>query len=228
MTEDRFVTLFDVDNTLLDNDRVVQDLMRHMTAELGKEREQEYWRIFEALRHELGYADYLGALQRYRVQYPRDTQTLTVSSFLVNYPFANRLFPESLDVVDRARTWGDVAIVSDGDVVFQPRKIERSGLLESVRGNVLIYIHKEQELDDIEARHPAGHYVVVDDKLWLLDAMKRPWGARDHGVAAAGPLHHRCARADASASRCDAFADRRSADVGRGSASAGGTSLTHR
>jgi hypothetical protein len=178
MTEDRFVTLFDVDNTLLDNDRVVQDLMRHMTAELGKEREQEYWRIFEALRHELGYADYLGALQRYRVQYPRDTQTLTVSSFLVNYPFANRLFPESLDVVDRARTWGDVAIVSDGDVVFQPRKIERSGLLESVRGNVLIYIHKEQELDDIEARYPAGHYVVVDDKLWLLDAMKRHWGAR--------------------------------------------------
>jgi hypothetical protein len=178
MTADRFVTLFDVDNTLLDNDRVVQDLMRHMTAELGKEREQEYWRIFEALRHELGYADYLGALQRYRVQYPRDTQTLTVSSFLVNYPFANRLFPESLDVVDRARTWGDVAIVSDGDVVFQPRKIERSGLLESVRGNVLIYIHKEQELDDIEARYPAGHYVVVDDKLWLLDAMKRHWGAR--------------------------------------------------
>ena len=178
MTEDRFVTFFDVDNTLLDNDRVVQDLMRHMTAELGKEREQEYWRIFEALRRELGYADYLGALQRYRVQHPRDTQTLTVSSFLINYPFANRLFPESLDVVDLARTWGEVAIVSDGDVVFQPRKIERSGLLESVRGNVLIYIHKEQELDDIEARYPAGHYVVVDDKLWLLDAMKRHWGAR--------------------------------------------------
>ena len=174
---DSIVTLFDVDNTLLDNDRVVQDLMRHMRAELGEERQQEYWDIFESLRKELGYADYLGALQRYRVQHPRDSKALIVSSFLINYPFANRLFPESLDVVDLARTWGTTVIVSDGDVVFQPRKIERSGLYESVERNVLIYIHKEEELDDIEDRYPAGHYVVVDDKLWLLHAMKRRWGA---------------------------------------------------
>jgi FMN phosphatase YigB (HAD superfamily) len=172
------VILFDVDNTLLDNDRVVADLMRYMDRELGNERQREYWEIFEGLRKELGYADYLGALQRYRVKHPRDSNVLAVSQFLVNYPFANRLFPESLDVVERARTWGVAAILSDGDVVFQPRKIERSGLLESVDRNVLIYVHKELELDDVEQRYPADHYIVVDDKLWLLDAMKRHWGAR--------------------------------------------------
>ncbi len=172
------VTLFDVDNTLLDNDRVVQDLMRHMDHELGHERQQDYWDIFEKLRSELGYADYLGALQRYRIEHPRDSHVLIVSSFLVNYPFANRLFPGSLDAVDHARRWGPAVIVSDGDVVFQPRKIERSGLLEAVESNVLVYIHKEVELDDVERRYPADRYIVVDDKLWLLDAMKRHWRNR--------------------------------------------------
>lgn len=171
-------TLFDVDNTLLDNDRVVQDLMRHMDRELGHERQQEYWRAFEALRSELGYADYLGALQRYRVKHPRDSHALIVSSFLINYPFANRLFPESLDVVEHARQWGPTVIVSDGDVVFQPRKIERSGLFETVERNILIYIHKERELDDVERRYPAERYIMVDDKLWLLHAIKRYWGPR--------------------------------------------------
>jgi len=172
------VTLFDVDNTLLDNDRVVADLMRYMTQQLGEDRQRHYWDLFEGLRSELGYADYLGALQRYRAAYPRDTHVLSVSSFLIDYPFANRLFPQSLDVVDRARTWGPVAVLSDGDVVFQPRKISRSGLLDSVRGNVLIYVHKEQELDDVERRYPAERYIFVDDKLWLLDAFKRHWKGR--------------------------------------------------
>jgi FMN phosphatase YigB (HAD superfamily) len=172
------VTLFDVDNTLLDNDRVVADLMRYMDRELGKERQQEYWQIFEALRKELGYADYLGALQRYRVLHPRDSNVLALSQFLVNYPFANRLFPESLDVIEQAKTWGPVAILSDGDVVFQPRKIDRSGLFETVERNVLIYVHKEFELEEVESRYPADHYIVVDDKLWLLDAMKRHWDDR--------------------------------------------------
>lgn len=172
------VTLFDVDNTLLDNDRVVADLMRYMTQQLGEERERHYWDLFEGLRRELGYADYLGALQRYRAAYPRDTHVLSVSSFLIDYPFANRLFPQSLDVIDRARTWGPVAVLSDGDVVFQPRKISRSGLLDTVRGNVLIYVHKEMELDDVEARYPAERYVFVDDKLWLLNAFKRHWKSR--------------------------------------------------
>jgi FMN phosphatase YigB (HAD superfamily) len=172
------VTLFDVDNTLLDNDRVVQDLMRHMDRELGRDRRQHYWEIFERLRQELGYADYLGALQQYRLEHPRDSHVLIVSSFLINYPFANRLFPESLDVIDHARSWGPVVILSDGDVVFQPRKIERSGLAEAVERNMLIYVHKEQELEDVERRYPAARYIMIDDKLWLLHAIKAHWGAR--------------------------------------------------
>jgi FMN phosphatase YigB (HAD superfamily) len=172
------VTLFDVDNTLLDNDRVVADLMRFMDRELGRERRDDYWQIFEAIRAELGYADYLGALQRYRGRHPRDSHVLGVSQFLVDYPFANRLFPESLDVLEHAQTWGPAVILSDGDVVFQPRKIARSGLFDLVEGNILIYVHKEEELADVERRWPAERYVMVDDKLWLLDAMKQHWGAR--------------------------------------------------
>ena len=178
MTKHPVVSLFDVDNTLLDNDRVVQDMMRFLEAEVGHERQQRYWAIFEELRKELGYADYLGALQRYRVENPRDSHLLAVSSFLVNYPFANRLFPNSLDALDRFRQWGPVVILSDGDVVFQPRKIERSGLQEAVDSNILIYVHKELELDDVERRYPAEHYVLVDDKVRILDAVKQSWGAR--------------------------------------------------
>lgn len=177
-SEKRVVTLLDVDNTLLDNDRVIADLMRHLERQVGHEREQHYWTLFEELRNELGYADYLGALQRYRMEYPRDPHLLVVSSFLVNYPFANRLFPNSLDVVERVKQWGPAVILTDGDVVFQPRKVERSGLFEAVDGNVLIYVHKEQELEDIERRYPADHYILVDDKLRILAAVKRIWGDR--------------------------------------------------
>lgn len=172
------VFLVDVDNTLLDNDRITADLRRHLERELGHERQERYWAIFEALRAELGYADYLGTLQRYRVEQPRDPHVLTVSTFLIDYPFANRLFPSSLDVLERLRAWGPTVILSDGDAVFQPRKIERSGLREAVDGNVLIYIHKERELDDVEERYPAEHYVFVDDKLRLLTAVKQAWGRR--------------------------------------------------
>src|SRR5436190_16516774 len=172
------VFLIDVDNTLLDNDRVVSDLMRHLEREVGHERQQRYWAIFEELRQELGYADYLGALQRYRVEHPRDPHVLTVSYFLINYPFANRLFPNSLDVIEHLRTWGPTVILSDGDVVFQPRKVERSGLFEAVDKNVLIYIHKEVELDDVERRYPAERYVLIDDKLRILAAIKKVWGKR--------------------------------------------------
>jgi FMN phosphatase YigB (HAD superfamily) len=173
----QLVFLFDVDNTLLDNDRVLADLMHHLELEVGHERQQRYWAIFEELRAELGYADYLGALQRYRVEYPRDPHLLTVSSYLVNYPFANRLFPDALDVLDHCKAWGPVVILSDGDVVFQPRKVERSGLFEAVEKNVLIYVHKELELDDVERRYPAEHYVLVDDKLRILTAVKKIWGS---------------------------------------------------
>ena len=172
------VFLFDVDNTLLDNDRVIRDLRRHLEREVGRERAERYWAIFEELRAELGYADYLGALQRYRAECPYDSHLLTVSTYLVNYPFANRLFPNSLDVIEHCRQWGPVVILSDGDVVFQPRKVERSGLFEAVEGNILIYIHKESELADVERRYPADHYVMVDDKLRILAAMKEVWGTR--------------------------------------------------
>ena len=178
MSRHRTVVLFDVDNTLLDNDRVTADLMRHLDSKVGQECQQHYWDIFEDLRNELGYADYLGALQRYRVEHPHDLNLLAVSYYLVNYPFANRLFPNSLDVIEHCRQWGTVAILSDGDVVFQPRKVERSGLTEAVDNNVLIYIHKELELEDVERRYPADHYVMVDDKLRILTAMKKAWRNR--------------------------------------------------
>ena len=172
------VVLFDVDNTLLDNDRVITDLRKHLHREVGPQRARLYWCIFEELRSHLGYADYLGALQRYRAAHPRDLRLLTVSHFLIDYPFANRLFPNALDVIDHAKRWGTVAILSDGDVVFQPRKVERSGLSDAVDGRVLIYVHKEKELADVKKRFPARHYVLVDDKLRILTAVKRTWGDR--------------------------------------------------
>jgi FMN phosphatase YigB (HAD superfamily) len=172
------VVLFDVDNTLLDNDRVTQDLERHLRQEFGQANCDRYWAIFEQLRVELGYADYLGALQRYRLEHAHEPRLLLMSSYLVDYPFADRLYPRALDVVRRARAWGTPVILSDGDVVFQPRKIERSGLRDAVDGRVLIYVHKEQELADVERRFPAAHYVLVDDKLRILTAIKAAWGPR--------------------------------------------------
>ncbi|HEU5413674.1 MAG TPA: HAD family hydrolase [Candidatus Angelobacter sp.] len=174
----RTVFLFDVDNTLLDNDRVTADLKHHLEKQVGPERQQRYWEFFEQLRSELGYADYLGALQRYRIEYPRDPSLLTVSHFLVNYPFATRLYPDSLDAVEHVKQWGEAVILSDGDVVFQPLKVERSGIWEAVEGKVLIYIHKEQELEDVEQRYPADHYVLIDDKIRILTAVKKIWGQR--------------------------------------------------
>jgi len=173
MTPTEVVFLFDVDNTLLNNDRVLDDLLLHIEREFGPENRDRYWAIFEALRAELGYADYLGALQRYRLEATCDPRLLMMSSFLLDYPFANRLYPGSLDVLDHLRPWGPTVILSDGDVVFQPRKVQRSGLWEAVEGRVLIYIHKEQMLDDVEQRYPARHYVMVDDKLRILAAMKK-------------------------------------------------------
>ena len=172
------VFLVDVDNTLIDNDHITADLKRHLERAIGRERQERYWAMFEELRGELGYADYLGALQRYRVEHPRDPHLLAVSSFLVNYPFANRLFPGSLDVLEHLAAFGPTVILSDGDVVFQPRKVERSGLFDAVDGRVLIYIHKERELDDVEGRFPAEHYVLIDDKLRILTAVKERWGDR--------------------------------------------------
>lgn len=172
------IFFFDVDNTLLDNDRVSEGLRRYLTTKVGEASAGRYWEIFEELRAELGYADYLGALQRYRVERPRDPKLLSVSHFMVNYPFSNRLFPESLDAVKYSQQIGQAVILSDGDVVFQPLKVDRSGLYEVFLGQVLIYIHKEQELDDVETKYPAAHYVMVDDKVRILAAIKKYWGSR--------------------------------------------------
>jgi FMN phosphatase YigB (HAD superfamily) len=177
-TKDQLTYLLDVDNTLLDNDAVIEDLRKHLADAFGAACEQRYWEIFEELRRELGYADYLGALQRYRVERPREPHLLQISLYLLHYPFAERVYPRAFDVIRRLRESGPVAILTDGDVVFQPRKVERSGLWEAVDGEVLIYIHKEQMLDDVERRYPARRYVMVDDKLRVLAAMKQTWRER--------------------------------------------------
>ena len=172
------VLLVDVDNTLLDNDRIQQDLKDHLERAFGLASRERYWAILEDLFAELGYRDYLGALQRYRVEHPREVELLSMSSFLLDYPFADRLFPAAREVLKRLRSLGPTVILSDGDVVFQPRKVERAGLSAAVDGRVLIYTHKEEALDDDERRYLAEHYVVADDKLRILEAVKQFWGDR--------------------------------------------------
>jgi len=172
------VFLLDVDNTLLDNDVVIEDLHRHLGRAFGAECQQRYWDLFEELRTELGYADYLGALQRYRLEHPREPHLLEISLFLLHYPFADRVYPGAFDVIRRLLGRGRAVILTDGDVVFQPRKVERSGLWAAVEGEVLIYVHKEQMLDEVERRHPARRYVMVDDKIRILAAIKAVWRDR--------------------------------------------------
>src|ERR1700687_4479092 len=172
------VFLFDVDNTLLDNDRVITDLERHLATEIGAKAAQRYWKDFESLREELGYADYLGAVHRYRNEHPHDLKLMAVSYFLLRYPFANRLYPNSLDAVEHVKPWGPISIFSHGDVVFQPNKVFRSRLRELFEGNVLIYVHKEKELKDTEERFPAEHYVLIDDKIRILSEVKKAWKSR--------------------------------------------------
>jgi len=172
------VVLFDVDNTLLDNDRVQRDLGEYLEDEFGEAARKHYWEIFEELRQELGYADYLGALERYRLHDLHDPSVLRMANWLVDYPFTNRVYPGALYAVRHAAQWGTPVILSDGDAVFQPRKVERSGLWQLFEDRVLIYIHKEQELDDVERLYPAKHYVLIDDKLRILDAVKKLWGER--------------------------------------------------
>jgi len=184
MTPYPVVFLIDVDNTLLDNDRVQEDLKGHLEAAYGRVARERYWCILEDLFTELGYRDYLGALQRYRSEHPHEVELLAMSSFLIDYPFADRLFPAALDVVKRLARFGQTVILSDGDVVFQPHKVERAGLADAVEGRVLIYIHKEEALDDVERRYPAERYVIIDDKPAILAAVKQFWGERVTSVFA--------------------------------------------
>jgi FMN phosphatase YigB (HAD superfamily) len=172
------VFLFDVDNTLIDNDRVQADLKEHLEQSYGVAARDRYWEILEQLRNELGYVDYLGALERFRIETIHRPDVLRMSSWLVDYPFADRLYPDALGAVKHVRQWGTAVILSDGDAVFQPRKVERSGLWHAFDNRVLIYVHKEQELDDVERFYPADHYVLIDDKLPILAAVKKIWGQR--------------------------------------------------
>ena len=179
---DDVVFLLDVDNTLLDNDAVVDDLRTHLVGNFGAAKADRYWLYFEELREELGYTDYLGALQRYRLREfsddMNDPRLLQMSTFLIDYPFADRLYPGALQAVAQLQRFGSTVILTDGDVVFQPRKVQRSGLWQAVDGRVLIYIHKELMLDAVQQRFPARHYVMVDDKLRILAAMKAALGER--------------------------------------------------
>ena len=172
------VFLFDVDNTLIDNDRVQAHLKEHLEQAYGVVARDRYWVILEQLRSELGYVDYLAALERYRLEDLHRPELLWMSSWLVDYPFADRLYPGALDAVKHVQQWGTIVILSDGDAVFQPRKVERSGLWQAFNDRVLIYVHKEQRLDDVERLYPADHYVLIDDKLRILDAVKKIWCER--------------------------------------------------
>ena len=174
----RVVFLFDVDNTLIDNDRVQRDMSDYLTEAYGKEARDRYWIIIEELREQLGYVDYLGALERYRVEQMYRPELLRMSNWLIDYPFADRLYPNAIESINHVRQWGTPVILSDGDAVFQPRKVERSGLWRAFDNRVLIYIHKEKELADVERLYPAEHYVMIDDKLRLLTAIKKVWGDR--------------------------------------------------
>ncbi len=178
MTAD-VVFLLDVDNTLLDGDRIVDDLREHLAAEFGLECAACYWAIFDQLRKELGYVDYLGALQRYRMAVELGTvdeqRLLMMSSFLIDYPFADRLYARAFEVISHLDRFGQTVILTDGDVVLQPRKLQRSGLLDAVGGRALVYVHKEAMLAAVQRHYPARHYVMVDDKLRILTAMKAIW-----------------------------------------------------
>jgi FMN phosphatase YigB (HAD superfamily) len=172
------VFLVDVDNTLVDNDGIQQDLKDHLERTYGAAARDRYWKILEDLMVELGYRDYIGALQKFRVEHPREMELLAMSSYLMDYPFAERLYPNALAVLKHLRSLAPTAILTDGDVVFQPRKVEHAGLARVADGNVLVYIHKEEALEDVERRFPAEHYILIDDKLRILDAVKQIWGKR--------------------------------------------------
>ena len=173
-----WVFLFDVDNTLLDNDRVHADIGRHIAGLFGDAAAKTYWDIYEALREKLGYADYLGAIQQFRLACGDEVRAQDLAAWLLDYPFRERLYPHALDAIAHLSRFGTCVVLSDGDVVLQPRKIKASGIADAVGGRVLIYVHKERMLDDVAARFPAQHYVMVEDKLRVLSGMRRVWRDR--------------------------------------------------
>ena len=171
--ENSLVLLFDVDNTLLDNDRFASDLGARLEQLLGSDARERYFVLFAALREQLGYADYLTALQQLRAELADNMTVLQLSMFLLEYPFAERLYPQALAAVEHLSTLGQTVVLSDGDAIFQPRKIQHAGIWDAFAARVLIYMHKERKLDVMQRAYPADHYVMIDDKPNLLAAMKR-------------------------------------------------------
>lgn len=172
------VFLFDVDDTLLDNDGINADLDAHIERVFGPDGRMLYRAIYESVRDEVDYADYLGAIQRFRLRCGDEIRAQDLGAWLLEYPFAERLYPHALDAIAHVSRFGPAVVLSDGDVVLQPRKISASGIADAVAGNVLIYVHKENMLDDVERRFPARHYVMIEDKLRVLDALKQHWRER--------------------------------------------------
>ena len=172
------IFLFDVDNTLLDNDRMKGDLSAHVEAVFGKKADEQLWALYEEERAKHGYADFLGTLEKFRLAHLEDPRVLRFSNWVMDYPFIERLYPDALGAVRHVRQWGLPVILTDGDGVFQPHKLERAGLLDAFGGHVLNYVHKEEELESVRQAYPAEHYVLIDDKLSLLDAVKKAWGDR--------------------------------------------------
>lgn len=177
-TSQSVVFLFDVDNTLFDNDALQAQLTAHLTDSFGAGACARYWALFEQLRAELGYADYLGALERLRRENPTDPRLLRAAFFLLDYPYASGVYPGALAALAHCARLGTTVILSDGDAVLQPLKVRAAGLWEAVGGRVLIYVHKEQMLDDVARHYPAAHYVLVDDKVRILAAVKQAWGEK--------------------------------------------------
>jgi FMN phosphatase YigB (HAD superfamily) len=172
------IFLVDVDDTLLDNDRIRTDIQEHLADSYGVVLAERYWTVQERRFVELGYRDYLGAVQEWWEGESADPRLLELSRYLLDYPFADRLYEGALDVLAHLRSLGRTIVLTDGDAVFQPTKVERAGIAAAVDGHVLVYIHKELELDDVERRYPAARYVLVDDKLRILSAAKGFWGER--------------------------------------------------
>ncbi|MBS0192781.1 MAG: HAD family hydrolase [Proteobacteria bacterium] len=176
MLNDGLVVLLDVDNTLFDNDRFKDDLAARLLRDLGNDGSALYWQCYEDVRMQLGYVDYLATLQRLRGPLEETPALLHMASFVLDYPFADHLYPDALDAIAHLSSFATTAILSDGDIVFQPRKIQHAGLWDAVQGRVAITVHKERALDAVRARFPANHYAMVDDKPQLLAAMKRSMG----------------------------------------------------
>jgi FMN phosphatase YigB (HAD superfamily) len=172
------VFLFDVDNTLLDNDAISADLDAHVANAFGDAGRKLYREIYEALRDRVGYADYLGAIQQFRVRCGDEVRAQDLGAYLLEYPFADRLYPRALEAIAHVSRFGTAIVLSDGDAVLQPRKISASGIADAVDGRVLVYVHKETMLADVERRFPARRYVIVEDKLRVIQALKEHWRER--------------------------------------------------